>query len=328
MQYSRLLLFCVLGITFAFCGEPQPPSKEKIDSFLTKLTECCLKSDIHGIKALSCFDGTQSGLVDQSVGFWETIFDLSRKGRVFKEVKYISLEDELSSPGVNPTAIKWMIAEQTRNGHTYSRNLPTVGFATVTYTTEGEHPNNASNIFPVSIDSEGNLKFSEWKRTDPPASPATLRSNSNNSAPTSTPSQEQIDAFTNALFAALHSGDIEACKALFCFDGIPEELVDQEIDRFKITILDHAKTSQATFEQPRFTPMDVCLANMGAFRKDFEAELQTKLINGKPYRVNLSPVGAVTISIKSPSSTSGSQRFVGLHSSGTLKFIIQGPVEK
>ena len=319
-------LFLLLLTTLTVCGEPQPP-KEKIDDFLGKLSASCKAGDIQGIKALSCFDGAGAGLVDQSIGFWELLFDYAKKGRSFKDAQYISLEAHLAAPNGNPAAIKRSIEPQIRNGHAYALNLPTVGFVTVSFSMAGN--GTATNIWAIGMDAKGDLKFPEWKRTDGPLVPSSSRSAVTPvAAPVSAPSQKQVDAFTDALFAALQSGDLEGCKALFCFDGVPDDLVDKEVDQWKLIILDDAKRLEATFDKPVFTPIEDFLAKLGEGRKEAEADLGPKVMNGTTYRCNLPIVGMVSVSMKMKRGSSGTGRPVGIDSTGALKFVVQRPEAK
>jgi len=317
-------LLCLLFMTFTVWGESLP-SQEKIDAFVAKLSACCEAGDVRGIKALSCFDGAGAGLIDQSIGFWELLFDYAKKGRSFKDARYIPLAARLADPNANPSAIKWAIDPKIRNGHAYALNLPMVGFVTVSFSMAGN--GTASNIWPIGMDSNGDMKFPEWKRTDAPAVLSSPRSSVTvvveNAV--SAPSQKQVDTFTDALFLALQSGDLETCKALFCFDGVPEELVDKEVDQWKVIILDDAKKQQATFAKPMFTPLEEYLAKLGEGRKEAEADLGPKIMNGTTYCCNLPIVGMVAISAKTKMGSSGTVRPVGIDAKGMLRFVAQGP---
>lgn len=314
-------LLCLLVMTFPVWGEPQP-SQEKIDAFVAKLSASCKAGDIQGIKALSCFDGAGAGLVDQSIGFWELLFDYAKKGRSFKDAQYITMAVRLADPNANPSAIKWAIDPKIRNGHAYALNLPTVGFVTVSFSMAGN--GTASNIWPIGMDAKGEMKFPEWKRTDAPDVPSSSRSSVTPvEAPSSALSQKQVDAFTDALFAALQSGDLEASKALFCFDGVPDELVDKEVDQWKVIVLDDAKKQQATFAKPVFTPLEDYLAKLGEGRKEVEADMGPKVMNGTTYRCNLPIVGMVAISAKTKMGSSVTKRPVGVDAKGELKFVVQ-----
>lgn len=322
MKTTLLLVFMA---SLTVWGAPQP-SQEKIDAFISKLSESCKTEDIQAIKELSCFEGVGAGLVDDSIGFWEMLLDYSKKnGRVFSEAKYVPLEVRLADPNTNQEAIKWAIEPKVRNGHPYALNLPAVGFVTVTFSKQGN--GTSSNLWAVGMDANGDLKFPEWKRTDAASASVAARVVSPQSADSvRSPDQEQIAAFTEALFAALQANDLEACKALICFDGVPEELVDKEVDQWKVATLDYAKKSEAVFEKPVFTPLVDFLVKLGENRKAAETGLGPQVRNGRTYRLNLPVVGMVSFSMKTKrggSMTSG--RPVGIDANGVLKIVQARP---
>lgn len=329
MKSFRPLLFLILT-SVTVLGDPPQPTAPKVSEFLGKVSASCKGGDIKGIKALSDFDGAGACLADQSMGFWELLLkNFGKKGWAFKGAQYVSVQAQLAEPGTNEEAIKSEVGPQMRNGHSYERNLPTVGFVTVNYSPGSD--GDGSTLVPVGIDSAGDLKFSEWKRSGVQAVSSMPRSPLPPvSSKAATPAQKQVDAFVNALFAALQANDLEACKALFCFDGAPDDLVDQQVNDWKTNNLDDAKRMGATFDKPVFTAREDYLASLGDDRKEAEAELGPKVTNGRTYRPNLPIVGMIGISMKTKgggSDETGGMP-VGIDSSGALKFVINCPEAK
>jgi hypothetical protein len=128
--------------------------------------------------------------------------------------------------------------------------------------------------------------------------------------------------------AAEQPGDIAASLPLFYSEGVPEELVDNELDFWKMTYLSAFTREKATVEAVKFTPLEEYLSGLGAGRKDAEASMNPQTRNGRLYHNSLPIAGMVAISIKSEKSTSTLTRPAGMTSSGELRFVIPTPSAK
>jgi hypothetical protein len=107
-----------------------PPA---VATLMATIQEACQAKDLDLIKSCYDFDGVPDISIDQSLNTWQEFWNEhgDTAQYAFDKIDYRSLQDLHADKTMNQGAILAMIEPQKMGYHTYSPNLPVVGFITV-----------------------------------------------------------------------------------------------------------------------------------------------------------------------------------------------------
>jgi hypothetical protein len=152
----RCLFGAILLASSCLCLRADPPAA--ITDLETKIRKACEQHDLSAIKACYDFTGTDTYVVDQSLGTWQEYWNqIEATNWTFDSVEFASLDQLQADKKVSWPNIQAMIQPQKMGEHVYTPNLRVIGFITVHF--KDAKGGKVGSMQPVGIESDGTAKF-------------------------------------------------------------------------------------------------------------------------------------------------------------------------
>ena len=146
----------ILLIVSCLCLRADPPAA--VADLEAKIRKACERHDLNAIKACYDFTGTDTYLVDQSLGTWQEYWNENEATNwTFDTVDFASLDQLQADQRVSWPNLQAMIKPQKMGEHVYSPNLTVIGFITVHF--KDGKGSKVGTMEPVGVAADGTAKI-------------------------------------------------------------------------------------------------------------------------------------------------------------------------